>query len=414
MTEFERPLLQSGNVFHAAFLLRSAVTGLMLLASGCDRAPSAIVAPHPVSVETLAIKHMSVHVVLPGRVSARRVAEVRPQVSGILLARQFTEGEMVRAGTILYQIDPAPYQAALTEARGNLARSQAAATQAHRTAARYRALPVSLISPQDVDQADAQARQADAQVLVDSAAVNRAQINLNYTDVRAPVDGVTGKSFFTEGALVTDGQSQPLTVIQQLDPVFVDLTEDSDAWLNLQHELHYGTITATPGRAVPVTVTVGERLAARTVTCSLLFSDVTVDITTGSLVLRAQCPNPDRILLPGMYVRSIMSPGIRENALLVPQQAVSRTSDGQATVMVVDADSRAQLRHIRVADATGDRWRVTDGLSAGERVVVTGQLMLRPGMPVKVTASYDAGHPADESSAAKAAAAGTRKEKVHA
>lgn len=415
---------EAGGVFPPARRLRSVVVGLIALLSGCDRTAPPAALPHPVGVVRLSTQRVPVHVPLPGRVSAWRVAEVRPQVSGILLQRRFSEGSGVRAGEPLYLIDPAPYQAALAQATGNLARSRAAARQANRTASRYRALlGTNYISQQDVDMAVAQARQADAQVTADRAAVDRATLNLNYTDVRAPVDGVTGKSFFTEGALVTDGQPQPMTVIQQLDPVYVDLTEDSDAWLRLRQELHYGAVTPAAGQRIPVTVNVGSGKHAMSVNCSLLFSDVTVDVSTGALVLRAQCPNPEHTLLPGMFVRAVVSPGVRENALLVPQQAVSRTPDGQATVMVVDKDNRAQLRPVRVAEATGDQWRVTEGLSAGEQVVVTGQLMLRPGMPVTVRspvpgdnvrtgslASRDAGLPADEAAAEDAA----RKEKEHA
>ncbi|HGY1772650.1 efflux RND transporter periplasmic adaptor subunit [Citrobacter koseri] len=415
---------EADGMLPSARRLRSVVIGLIALLSGCDQSTPPAVQPHPVGVVTLSTQRVPVHVPLPGRVSARRVAEVRPQVSGILLQRRFPEGAEVKAGDPLYLIDPAPYQAALAQATGNLARSRAAAAQAYRTASRYRTLlGANYISQQDVDMATAQARQAEAQVTADRAAVDRAKINLNYTNVRAPVDGVIGKSFFTEGALVTDGQPQPMTVIQQLDPVYVDLTEDSDAWLRLQQELHYGTVTSAAGRRLPVTVNVGAGKSAMSVNCSLLFSDVTVDVSTGSLVLRAQCPNPEHTLLPGMFVRAVVSPGVRENALLVPQQAVSRTPDGQATVMVVDKDNRAQLRPVRVTEAAGDQWRVTEGLSAGEQVVVTGQLMLRPGMPVTVRspvpagnvrtgslASRDAGLPADEAAAEEAA----RKEKEHA
>lgn len=364
--------------------LRGALTGLAVLMAGCDRPAEPPAAAHAVGVVTLRPQSVDVNIPLPGRVAALRTAEVRPQVSGILLTRRFREGAKVMAGEPLWQIDPAPYRAAVSRAQGNLARSQAAAEQAHRTATRYRALlGTRYISPQDVDQADAQAQQADAQVLVDTASLRRAQIDLGYTDVRAPVSGITGKAFFTEGALVTDGQAQALLRIQQLDPVYVDLTEDSDAWLALQRELHEGTITA-PSGPVPVTVSAGDGAGTHTLRCSLLFSDVTVDVSTGSLALRATCPNPGGQLLPGMFVKAMVSPGVRQHALMVPQQAVSRTPDGQATVMVV-AHNTAQVRHVQVADAAGQQWRVTRGLQAGEQVVVTGQLLLRPGMPVQVT-----------------------------
>lgn len=384
--------------------LRGAVTGIAVLLAGCDRPAGPPAAAHPVGVVVLRAQPVAVNVPLPGRVTALRTAEVRPQVSGILLTRRFREGALVQAGEPLWQIDPAPYQAAVNRAQGNLARSRAAAVQARRTAARYRALlGTQYISAQDVDQADVQAQQADAQVQVDQSSLHKAQIDLGYTEVRAPVAGITGRAFFTEGALVTDGQAQALLRIQQLDPVYVDLTEDSDAWLSMQQALHYGAITA-PSGPVPVRVSAGDGAGMHTLRCSLLFSDVTVDVTTGSLALRATCPNPEKLLLPGMFVRAVVSPGVRSHALMVPQQAVNRTPDGQATVMVVE-NNTAQVRYVRVTDAVGQQWRVTDGLQAGDRVVVTGQLLLRPGMPVKVTdmtpaasdtVFRDAGHPADD------------------
>ncbi|ELV2845745.1 efflux RND transporter periplasmic adaptor subunit [Enterobacter cloacae] len=405
-----------GGVRPLSRWLRATATGLAVLLAGCDRPAAPPAMAHPVGVVTLRAQPLAVSVTLPGRVTALRTAEVRPQVSGILLTRRFREGAGVQAGEPLWQIDPAPYQAAVNRAQGELARSQSAAAQAHRTATRYRALlGTQYVSPQEVDQADAQAQQADAQVLVDRASLRRAQIDLGYTRVRAPLTGITGRAFYTEGALVTDGQAQPLLRIQQLDPVYVDITEDSDAWLSLQRELHNGTLTA-PAGPVPVTVSAGD--GAAPVRCSLLFTDVTVDTGTGSLALRATCPNPHQRLLPGMFVRAVLSPGVRGHALMVPREAVNRTPGGQATVMVVE-NNTAQVRQVHVADTGGQQWRVTDGLRAGEQVVVTGQLLLRPGMAVKVTdvtpvvqdtASRDAGRPADDAAGALPAPASAPQE----
>lgn len=365
--------------------LRVLVLGFSACTVGCDRVITpAAPPPHSVGVVTLVPQHIPVLIPLPGRVVPLRSAEVRPQVSGILIKRRFTEGQTVQAGEPLYQIDPIPYLALLRQMQGNLIRSQAVATQAHRTANRKKALlGTQYISPQDMDVANAQSQQADAQVLSDKAALKRAEINLNYTQVLAPVTGITGKSFSSEGALVTDGQTQPLTVIQQLDQVYVDMNEDSDTWLSLQQELHYGAIHAPPG-PVHVAVTTGEGKYSHTLDCSLLFSDLTVDVTTGSLILRARCPNPEHILLPGMFVHAVVMPGMREKVLAVPQQAVTRTPDGQAIVMVVNDAGKVQVRPVQIADATEQQWLVTDGLQTGERVVVTGLQMLRPGMSVVV------------------------------
>ena len=367
-------------------LLGGLVISCSLLLTACDRrAPAPTTqAPHPVGVVTLRSQPLSVQTELPGRVSAFRVADVRPQVSGIILKRHFVEGSHVHEGESLYQIDPSTYQAALDNARGDLAKATAAATQAHLTANRYRALVQNhYVSQQDYDTAVASAQQADAQVVAQKAVVEQAQINLNYTEVTSPISGVIGKSSVTEGALVTDSQSSALATVQQLDPVYVDVTQSSDDFLALKSEMAKGQVTPQNGQArVMLQLDNGHQYPHQ---CQLAFSDVTVDQTTGSITVRAVCPNPDSTLLPGMFVRAHLTEGVRENALLVPQQAVTRTPRGDATAMVVDNHNRAQVRHVQAAQATGNQWRVTTGLSAGDRVIVTGQLMLRPGMTVMPT-----------------------------
>lgn len=367
-------------------LLGGLVISCSLLLTACDRnapVPGAQ-APHPVGVVTLRSQSLPVQTELPGRVSAFRVADVRPQVSGIILKRNFVEGSHVHEGESLYQIDPASYQAALNSAKGDLAKAIAAATQAHLTANRYRALiKTHYVSQQDYDTAVANAQQADAQVVAQKAVVEQAQINLNYTKVTSPISGVIGKSSVTEGALVTDSQSSALATVQQLDPVYIDVTQSSDDFLALKSEMAKGQITQQNGQAdVMLQLDNGRLYPSK---CQLEFSDVTVDQTTGSITVRAVCPNPDSTLLPGMFVRAHLTEGMRTDALLVPQQAITRTPRGDATAMVVDSHNRAQVRRVQAAQATGNQWRVTAGLSAGDRVIVTGQLMLRPGMTVLPT-----------------------------
>lgn len=356
------------------------------LLTACDRpaTPAANTSPHAVGVVTLRPQPLPVKTELPGRVLAFRVADVRPQVNGIILKRNFVEGSHVKAGESLYQIDPAPYEAALSNAKGDLAKAKAAAVQAHLTAGRERALIKNhYVSQQDYDAAIASAEQADAQVVAMLAEVQTAQINLNYTHVTSPISGVIGKSSVTEGALVTNAQSSALATVQQLDPVYVDVTQSSDDYLRLKSELDNGEIQQQNGKADVMLQLDNGRLYPQQ--CKLEFSDVTVDQTTGSITIRAVCPNPENVLLPGMFVRAFLTEGVRENALLVPQQAIARTPHGDATALVVDKDNKAQLRPVVAAQAMGNQWRVSSGLQAGDRVIVTGQLMLRPGMPVTAT-----------------------------
>lgn len=363
-----------------------AIISCATLLTACDRAaaPAGTAAPHPVGVVTLRAQPLPVQTELPGRVSAHQVADVRPQVNGIILKRNFVEGSHVKEGESLYQIDPAPYQAALSSAKGDLAKARAAATQTHLTVNRYHALiKTHYVSQQDYDTAVANAQQADAEVAAELAAVQTAQINLNYTHVKSPISGVIGKSSVTEGALVTNAQSSALATVQQLDPVYVDVTQSSDDYLRLKTELEKGEIKQQNGKADVMLQMDNGRLYPQQ--CKLEFSDVTVDQTTGSITVRAVCPNPDNVLLPGMFVRAHLTEGIREDALLVPQQAITRTPRGDATTMVVDKNNKAQLRPVTAAQAMGNQWRVSSGLKAGDRVIVTGQLMLRPGMPVKAT-----------------------------
>ncbi|EIK9918821.1 multidrug efflux RND transporter periplasmic adaptor subunit AcrA [Salmonella enterica subsp. enterica serovar Infantis] len=336
-----------------------------------------------VGVVTLKTEPLQITTELPGRTVAYRIAEVRPQVSGIILKRNFVEGSDIEAGVSLYQIDPATYQATYDSAKGDLAKEQAAANIAELTVKRYqKLLGTQYISKQEYDQALADAQQATAAVVAAKAAVETARINLAYTKVTSPISGRIGKSSVTEGALVQNGQASALATVQQLDPIYVDVTQSSNDFLRLKQELANGSLKQENGKAkVDLVTSDGIKFPQ---SGTLEFSDVTVDQTTGSITLRAIFPNPDHTLLPGMFVRARLQEGTKPTALLVPQQGVTRTPRGDATVLVVGADNKVETRQIVASQAIGDKWLVTDGLKAGDRVVVSGLQKVRPGAQVKV------------------------------
>ncbi|EDH2164961.1 multidrug efflux RND transporter periplasmic adaptor subunit AcrA [Salmonella enterica] len=336
-----------------------------------------------VGVVTLKTEPLQITTELPGRTVAYRIAEVRPQVSGIILKRNFVEGSDIEAGVSLYQIDPATYQATYDSAKGDLAKAQAAANIAELTVKRYqKLLGTQYISKQEYDQALADAQQATAAVVAAKAAVETARINLAYTKVTSPISGRIGKSSVTEGALVQNGQASALATVQQLDPIYVDVTQSSNDFLRLKQELANGSLKQENGKAkVDLVTSDGIKFPQ---SGTLEFSDVTVDQTTGSITLRAIFPNPDHTLLPGMFVRARLQEGTKPTALLVPQQGVTRTPRGDATVLVVGADNKVETRQIVSSQAIGDKWLVTDGLKAGDRVVVSGLQKVRPGAQVKV------------------------------
>ncbi|EMB7876670.1 multidrug efflux RND transporter periplasmic adaptor subunit AcrA [Salmonella enterica] len=336
-----------------------------------------------VGVVTLKTEPLQITTELPGRTVAYRIAEVRPQVSGIILKRNFVEGSDIEAGVSLYQIDPATYQATYDSAKGDLAKAQAAANIAELTVKRYqKLLGTQYISKQEYDQALADAQQATAAVVAAKAAVETARINLAYTKVTSPISGRIGKSSVTEGALVQNGQASALATVQQLDPIYVDVTQSSNDFLRLKQELANGSLKQENSKAkVDLVTSDGIKFPQ---SGTLEFSDVTVDQTTGSITLRAIFPNPDHTLLPGMFVRARLQEGTKPTALLVPQQGVTRTPRGDATVLVVGADNKVETRQIVASQAIGDKWLVTDGLKAGDRVVVSGLQKVRPGAQVKV------------------------------
>ncbi len=342
------------------------------------------VGPTPVSVVVVEPQPVTLTADLPGRTSPFQVADVRPQVNGIIQARLFTEGAIVRAGQPLYQIDPAPYRAALDQAKAQLASAQAALVTARLKAERYADLvKIKAVSQQDADDARAASGEAQAAVQQQQAAVETAQINLGYTRITAPISGRIGVSAITQGALVTSGQATALATIQKLDPIYVDLTQSAADHLRLFQDLaRLGPDGGPPkGAAVHAQLVSGVDYP---IDGKLQFSDITVDQVTGSVTLRAVFANPKGVLLPGMYVRARLVEGIDPAGILVPQQAVGRDEKGRPTALVVDGSDHAQLRVLEVAGAVGSSWRVTKGLAPGDRLIVVGGQNARPGAPVRV------------------------------
>ncbi|EPK0104388.1 efflux RND transporter periplasmic adaptor subunit [Klebsiella aerogenes] len=367
---------------HARVSLLSSLIISAVLLTGCDNSGNQQAQPQApqVSVHVVHSEPLSVTTELPGRTSAFRVAEVRPQVSGIILKRNFVEGSDIKAGESLYQIDPATYQAAWNSAKGDEAKAEAAAAIAHLTVKRYvPLLGTQYISQQEYDQAVATARQADADVVAAKAAVENARINLAYTKVTSPIDGRIGKSSVTEGALVTNGQADAMATVQQLDPIYVDVTESSNDFMSLKQEsLQRGD----DSKSVQLIMENGQPYSLKG---SLQFSDVTVDESTGSITLRAVFPNPQHTLLPGMFVRARIDEGVNPQAILVPQQGVTRTPRGDATVLIVNAQNQVENREVTAAQAIGDKWLITSGLQNGDKVIVSGLQKVRPGVTVKAT-----------------------------
>lgn len=360
-----------------------ALAALALGLSGCGRQQAAAAprGPVEVGVVTLAPTAVTLTQELPGRTSAFRVAEVRARVNGIVVKRLFTEGSDVREGQPLFRIDPAPYQAALDSARAQLARADARLTSARLQADRYTELVASnAVSKQEHDDAIASLKTAEADVAAGRAAVQAAQINMGYTTVTSPVSGRIGRSAVTEGAYVQAAQATLLATVQQLDPVYVDLTQSSAEVLRLRRELESGKLqSAGKGQAKVALVTEdGKEYGSPG---ALQFADVTVDPGTGSISLRAIFPNPRGELLPGMYVRARLPQGVSPQALLIPQRAVTRDNKGDPTALVV-VGGKVEIRQLVADRAVGDAWLVTSGVQAGDQVIVEGLQKVRPGAPV--------------------------------
>jgi membrane fusion protein (multidrug efflux system) len=370
------------------------VPGLALVLAGCQKASPAASGPPPqppaqVSVVTLAPQPVTLTTELPGRTSPYRIADVRPQVNGVLQKRLFTEGDVVQAGQQLYQIDPAPYQAAYDSAQAMLAHANAEMASAKALEDRYKALlATNAVSKQDSDNAAASELQAQADIQSAQAAVETARINLVYTKVLAPISGSTGISL-TEGALVTANQTTPLVTVQQLDPIYVDIPQSMALLLRLRRELAAGQIKSSGQNQAQVTLTL-EDGSSYDESGQLQFAETTVDQSTGSVTLRAIFPNPQKVLLPGMFVTARLSEGVSQDAILVPQQGVTHNARGEPTALVVTADNKVELRVIKTDRAIGNQWLVTDGLHAGDRVIVDGLQRARPGAEVVPTEAASA------------------------
>lgn len=336
--------------------------------------------PAPVGVITVSEQPVTLSTELPGRTSAYETSDVRPQVDGIVRARLFTEGDYVRAGQPLYRIEPATYEAKVANARAALARARASTIGAEGQVRRYaELLKRNFVSRQLYENAVSAAGEARADVQAQTAALRSAQIDLDRTVVRAPISGRIGRSLFTTGALVRAGQDQSLTTIQRLDPIYVDIQQSSADLLRLREQTLAGKV-ATDRAPVRLQLETGSMYPN---TGTLSFADVTVDQDTGSQTIRAVFPNPQHLLLPGMFVRGQLSQGIQSRGILVPQRAVSRNERGQPTVLLVGKNNMAELRVIQADRSVGDNWLVTGGLKPGEQVIVEAGPLLRPGVPVK-------------------------------
>ncbi len=353
------------------------VVPAVLLMACTKHAPPA---PPPPQVRYLTVEPQSVTITteLPGRTNAYRIAEIRPQVSGVILKRMFVEGHDVRAGQQLYQIDPAPYQATLDSARASLEKAQAALVSATALAERYKPLTEArAVSRQDYDNAVSSQAQAKADVASAKASIESARINLLYTKVLSPISGRTGRSSVTEGALVTAAQTTDLVVVQQLDPIYVDVVQPITLLLRLKRELAAGTIKKVGDNQALVRISLEDN-SDYPHAGKLKFAEVTVDTGTGSVTLRAEFPNPEGTLLPGMFVHERIDEGVNEAALLVPQQGVTHDARGEPTAMVLNANNQAELRVLKTDRAIGDQWLVSDGIKAGDKVIVQGLQSIKP------------------------------------
>jgi membrane fusion protein (multidrug efflux system) len=354
--------------------------------SGCGKSDQRPPPPTPaVDVVTLHAAPVDITTELPGRLTAHRIADIRPQVSGLITKRLFTEGDMVKAGQQLYQIDPKPYQASLDSARATAAKARASVLAAKAMVRRYQPLAKAFaVSGQDLDNAVASLAQDQADVASGDASVESAEINLAYTRMYAPISGRTGRSTVTEGALVTQNQTDSLVTVTELDPIYVDVTETSATVLRLKRENAAGQLQQTSDGGAVVHLMLDDG-SAYDKPGKLLFSEVNVDQSTGSVTLRALFPNPDGLLLPGMFVREEIQEGVRKDGLLVPQRGITHNDRGDATALVIGPDGKAALRIVTVDRAIGTNWLVSDGLKDGDRVVVSGLQSVRPGDTPRVT-----------------------------
>ncbi|MDR3529958.1 MAG: efflux RND transporter periplasmic adaptor subunit [Rhodopila sp.] len=367
-----------------AFFLAGAALACSL--ASCKRTePSNNLPPTDVSVIRVQPQNVNILAEVPGRTVAYRVAQVRPQVSGVLLKRMFEEGTTVTEGQQLYQIDPAPYQEVYDQAQGTLAHDQAAIITARARVDRYRDLAkANAVSRQDYDDALASEREAVADIKTAQAAVNAAAINLNYTKMLSPISGRISRSAVTEGALVTANQATPLATVTQLDPIYVDITQSSADLLPLRRQLQSKNLSANSGVTLPVELTL-EDGKSYGLQGKLSFAEVNVDEGTGTTALRAIFPNPDHLLLPGMYVRATLHEGTNENAYLVPQNAVQRNIHADPYVYIVDGKDQVEERLVQLNGNQDNNWVVVKGLNPGDRIITKGLQKVTPGAHVHPT-----------------------------
>ena len=372
---------------------------LVVTLSGCGKSDHSDASAGPpiqiqeVGVVTLAAQRVAITEELPGRTTSFCISDVRPQVNGIIMKRMFAEGSEVTAGQQLYQIDPASYQAAYDSAKATLAKAEATLAVDRLTEQRQKKLvDTHVIAPQDYDTAYAAMEEAEADVALTKASVETAEINKTYTKVLSPISGRIGRSSVTEGALVTNGQTNPLATVQQLDPIYVDLTQSSSQLLRLQRELNNGQLKSVRDQnaAVRLILEDGTEYPEKG---TLQFSEVSVDQGTGSVTLRAVFPNPRQVLLPGMFVRARVEEGVNQQAILVPQRAVTRNQQGQPTALVVGTNNKVELRTLHAERTIGENWLVTSGLSAGDKVIIDGLQKVAPGAEVKAVALGADGYP---------------------
>lgn len=384
------------------------IVSLGLLASCQDedaasKAPPMVFPPSAVAVITTKTEALPIMNELPGRIAPLRIAEVRPRISGIIVSRVFEQGSMVKEGDVLYQIDPEPFKVQVASAQATLRRAKAVQLQASQAVDRQQALKKSNVtSDQNVDNAVAALATADADVASAEAGLSSAELNLRYASVTAPISGRIGRALITEGALVSATGSDNLATIQQLDTVYADFTQPAADLIRLRKALEAGGKIVSPGVA-PVRLIMDDGTPYKHVG-RLLFSEATVDTTTGQVIQRGEFPNPDGDLLPGMYVRVEIEQGVEKDAIAVPQQAVQRDASGKAQVYVVGADDIVELRTIGAGRVLGNRWVIGSGLKAGERVIVEGFQKIGPGAkvaPSEWTAAAVAEKPADQATAAK-------------
>lgn len=353
---------------------------LALAACGSGQQQQGPAGPPPVGYVVVTEQPVTLTTELPGRTTAYETSDVRPQVNGLITARLFEEGDFVTKGQALYRIDPAPYQAQVANARAALARARAAIASTAALARRYGELvKINAISRQDYENAVTTADQARAEVAAQEALLRTATIDLGRTVIRAPISGRIGRSVFTTGALVTAAQANALTTIQRLDPMYVDIQQSSADLLKLRQQILAGQVAGSGQAAVKLKLEDGSTYGPAG---TLRFADVTVDPNTGSQTIRAQFSNGAGLLQPGMFVRAQLSQGTQRSGMLVPQRGVGRDEKGNATVMVVGAGNKIEVRPIKTDRVVGDAWLVTSGVKPGDKVIVEGAMMLRPGTPV--------------------------------